>query len=159
MDGQHAKDGASPGLCPPVPWAAFGGSEAGGSGARPGPPTRELLPHEPLSALDVGLRQDIRVELKQQQEETGIIFIFGTHDQEEALAMSDRIAVKSAGRVLHRLVRDLCARSGQSRLRQAFWTWLTIAANAATAATSYATAAAAAMVRGGGPGAKRKPLR
>ena len=63
----------------------------------PGP--RVLLLDEPLSALDLKLRQAMRVELKQLQEETGITFIFVTHDQEEALTMSDRIAVMSAGQV------------------------------------------------------------
>ena len=63
----------------------------------PGP--RVLLLDEPLSALDLKLRQAMRVELKTLQEQTGITFIFVTHDQEEALTMSDRIAVMSAGRV------------------------------------------------------------
>ncbi len=58
-----------------------------------------LLLDEPLSALDLKLRQAMRVELKQLQEETGITFVFVTHDQEEALTMSDRIAVMSEGRV------------------------------------------------------------
>lgn len=58
-----------------------------------------LLLDEPLSALDLKLRQRMRVELKQLQEETGITFIFVTHDQEEALTMSDRIAVMSEGRI------------------------------------------------------------
>ena len=58
-----------------------------------------LLLDEPLSALDLKLRQAMRVELKQLQEQTGITFIFVTHDQEEALTMSDRIAVMSEGRV------------------------------------------------------------
>ncbi len=58
-----------------------------------------LLLDEPLSALDLKLRQRMRVELKQLQEETGITFIFVTHDQEEALTMSDRIAVMSDGRI------------------------------------------------------------
>ncbi len=58
-----------------------------------------LLLDEPLSALDLKLRQAMRVELKQLQRETGITFIFVTHDQEEALTMSDRIAVMSDGRV------------------------------------------------------------
>ena len=58
-----------------------------------------LLLDEPLSALDLKLRQQMRVELKQLQEETGITFIFVTHDQEEALTMSDRIAVMSDGRI------------------------------------------------------------
>jgi spermidine/putrescine transport system ATP-binding protein len=63
------------------------------------PEPRVLLLDEPLSALDLKLRQAMRVELKQLQEETGITFLFVTHDQEEALTMSDRIAVMSQGRV------------------------------------------------------------
>ena len=61
----------------------------------PGP--KVLLLDEPLSALDLKLRQAMRVELKQIQEETGLTFVFVTHDQEEALTMSDRIAVMSEG--------------------------------------------------------------
>ena len=63
------------------------------------PAPKVLLLDEPLSALDLKLRQAMRVELKQLQQETGITFIFVTHDQEEALTMSDRIAVMSAGHV------------------------------------------------------------
>ncbi len=63
------------------------------------PRPRVLLLDEPLSALDLKLRQAMRVELKQLQETTGITFVFVTHDQEEALVMSDRIAVMSAGEV------------------------------------------------------------
>ena len=63
------------------------------------PAPRVLLLDEPLSALDLKLRQAMRVELKTLQEETGITFIFVTHDQEEALTMSDRIAVMDAGRI------------------------------------------------------------
>jgi spermidine/putrescine transport system ATP-binding protein len=63
------------------------------------PSPKVLLLDEPLSALDLKLRQAMRVELKQLQEDTGITFIFVTHDQEEALTMSDRIAVMSAGAV------------------------------------------------------------
>lgn len=58
-----------------------------------------LLLDEPLSALDANLREDMRVELKQIQRETGITTLFITHDQSEALAMSDRVAVMSRGRV------------------------------------------------------------
>ena len=58
-----------------------------------------LLLDEPLSALDLKLRQQMRKELKRLQEETGITFIFVTHDQEEALTMSDRLAVMSDGKV------------------------------------------------------------
>jgi spermidine/putrescine transport system ATP-binding protein len=63
------------------------------------PHPKVLLLDEPLSALDLKLRQEMRVELKQLQEQTGITFVFVTHDQEEALAMSDRIAVLSEGRI------------------------------------------------------------
>lgn len=63
------------------------------------PNPKVLLLDEPLSALDLKLRQAVRVELKQIQRETGIAFVFVTHDQEEALTMSDRIAVMSAGHV------------------------------------------------------------
>ena len=63
------------------------------------PDPKVLLLDEPLSALDLKLRQAMRVELKQLQEETGITFVFVTHDQEEALTMSDRITVMSEGEV------------------------------------------------------------
>jgi spermidine/putrescine transport system ATP-binding protein len=62
------------------------------------PNPKVLLLDEPLSALDLKLRQAMRDELKQLQQKTGITFIFVTHDQEEALAMSDRIVVISEGR-------------------------------------------------------------
>ena len=58
-----------------------------------------LLLDEPLSALDLKLRQEMRSELKNLQRRTGITFIFVTHDQEEALTMSDRIAVMSKGQI------------------------------------------------------------
>lgn len=58
-----------------------------------------LLLDEPLSALDANLREDMRVELKRIQARIGVTTIFVTHDQGEALAMSDRIVVMSAGRV------------------------------------------------------------
>ena len=58
-----------------------------------------LLLDEPLGALDLKLRRQMQVELKQIQREVGITFVYVTHDQEEALSMSDRIAVMSAGRV------------------------------------------------------------
>jgi spermidine/putrescine transport system ATP-binding protein len=64
------------------------------------PQPQVLLLDEPLSALDYKLRKEMQVELKRLQTETGITFIFVTHDQEEALAMSDRIAVMNRGRVL-----------------------------------------------------------
>ena len=68
---------------------------------------RALAPHpevllldEPLSALDLKLRKEMQIELKRLQNETGITFIFVTHDQEEALTMSDRVAVMNEGRIL-----------------------------------------------------------
>ncbi|MGH8795761.1 MAG: ABC transporter ATP-binding protein, partial [Caldimonas sp.] len=59
-----------------------------------------LLLDEPLSALDRALRQTMQGELKRIQRELGVAFVFVTHDQEEALAMSDRIAVMDRGRLL-----------------------------------------------------------
>ena len=58
-----------------------------------------LLLDEPLSALDASLRQNMQIELKRLQAKLGITFVFVTHDQEEALTMSDRIAVINRGRV------------------------------------------------------------
>ncbi|HEU5254082.1 MAG TPA: ABC transporter ATP-binding protein, partial [Solirubrobacterales bacterium] len=58
-----------------------------------------LLLDEPLGALDLKLRQAMQVELKAIQQEVGISFVYVTHDQEEALTMSDRIAVMNRGRV------------------------------------------------------------
>jgi putative spermidine/putrescine transport system ATP-binding protein len=60
---------------------------------------RVLLLDEPLGALDLKLRHQMQEELKRLQHDSGITFIYVTHDQDEALAMSDRIAVFSAGRV------------------------------------------------------------
>jgi putative spermidine/putrescine transport system ATP-binding protein len=62
-----------------------------------GPPV--LLLDEPLGALDLKLRQEMQVFLKELQRELGITFVYVTHDQEEALTMSDRLAVFSDGRV------------------------------------------------------------
>jgi spermidine/putrescine transport system ATP-binding protein len=59
-----------------------------------------LLLDEPLGALDLKLRQAMQVELKQLQERVGITFVYVTHDQEEALTMSDRIAVMDGGKLL-----------------------------------------------------------
>jgi spermidine/putrescine transport system ATP-binding protein len=64
------------------------------------PSPEVLLLDEPLSALDLKLRKEMQSELKRLQLELGITFIFVTHDQEEALTMSDRIGVMSAGRLL-----------------------------------------------------------
>ncbi|MEW5940575.1 MAG: ABC transporter ATP-binding protein [Chloroflexota bacterium] len=59
-----------------------------------------LLLDEPLGALDLKLRKEMQLELKAIQQKVGITFIYVTHDQEEALTMSDRIAVMSKGRVM-----------------------------------------------------------
>jgi len=64
------------------------------------PQPQVLLLDEPLAALDYKLRKEMQIELKRLQHETGITFIFVTHDQEEALTMSDRVAVMDAGRIL-----------------------------------------------------------
>ena len=63
------------------------------------PAPKVLLLDEPLSALDLKLRKEMQIELKRLQTETGITFIFVTHDQEEALTMSDRVGVMSAGKL------------------------------------------------------------
>jgi putative spermidine/putrescine transport system ATP-binding protein len=60
---------------------------------------RVLLLDEPLGALDLKLRQEMQIELKAIQQQVGITFIYVTHDQEEALAMSDRMAIFNHGRV------------------------------------------------------------
>jgi putative spermidine/putrescine transport system ATP-binding protein len=60
---------------------------------------RVLLLDEPLGALDLKLREQMQVELKQIQRDVGITFVFVTHDQDEALTMSDRVAVFDAGRI------------------------------------------------------------
>ncbi len=59
-----------------------------------------LLLDEPLGALDLKLREQMQIELKQLQRDIGITFIFVTHDQEEALTMSDRIAVFNEGKIV-----------------------------------------------------------
>lgn len=58
-----------------------------------------LLLDEPLSALDAKLRKELQLELKRTQRDTGITFVYVTHDQEEALVMSDRIAIMDGGRI------------------------------------------------------------
>ena len=58
-----------------------------------------LLLDEPLGALDLKLREEMQVELKALQRDVGITFVFVTHDQDEALTMSDRIAVFNNGRI------------------------------------------------------------
>ena len=58
-----------------------------------------LLLDEPLGALDLKVRRELQIELKRIQADIGITFVYVTHDQEEALAMSDRVAVMNAGRI------------------------------------------------------------
>ena len=58
-----------------------------------------LLLDEPLGALDLKLRKQMQLELKRIQTEVGITFVYVTHDQEEAMTMSDRIAVMRAGKI------------------------------------------------------------
>src|SRR3989442_13872517 len=60
---------------------------------------RILLVDEPLGALALKLREEMQIELKAIQQEVGITFIYVTHDQEEALTMSDRLAVFNGGRI------------------------------------------------------------
>jgi spermidine/putrescine transport system ATP-binding protein len=60
---------------------------------------KALLLDEPLSALDLDLRRQMQIELKRIQRDVGITFVFVTHDQEEAITMSDRLAVMRAGRL------------------------------------------------------------
>src|SRR5690606_37671668 len=60
---------------------------------------RVLLLDEPLGALDLKLRQQMQIELKAIQQRVGITFIYVTHDQEEALTMSDRLAVFNQGKI------------------------------------------------------------
>ena len=72
-----------------------------------------VLLDEPLSALDPGLRRQVRAELKELQRKSGVTFLFVTHDQEEALSLSDRIAVMNAGRIEQTgTPRELYARPG-----------------------------------------------
>ena len=86
------------------PTAARASSPAASSSASPWPGRSSTCPaalllDEPLAALDLKLREAMQIELKRIQREVGITFIFVTHDQGEALTMSDRIAVMSRGRV------------------------------------------------------------
>ena len=77
--------------------AASGSASRSRARSSTGP--RVLLLDEPLGALDLKLRQEMQIELKRIQQDVGITFIYVTHDQDEALTMSDRIAVFSHGRI------------------------------------------------------------
>ena len=89
-----------PGLEARRPWQLSGGQQQRVAFARAlaGNPQLLLL-DEPLSALDAKVRAGLRVELKRLQRETGLTLLYVTHDQEEALALSDRIAVMNHGRI------------------------------------------------------------
>src|SRR3982751_3040563 len=75
---------------------------------------RVLLLDEPLSALDPQIRKQIRQDLKELQRKVGITFLFITHDQEEAMAVSDRMAVMKAGRIIQVGVPDTLYRRTNS---------------------------------------------
>ena len=79
---------------------------------------RVLLLDEPLGALDLKLREQMQVELKQIQREVGITFVYVTHDQEEALTMSDRIAVFNEGRIEQVGAPDRGLRAARERVRR-----------------------------------------
>ena len=79
---------------------------------------RVLLLDEPLGALDLKLREQLQVELKQIQREVGITFVYVTHDQEEALTMSDRIAVFNEGRIEQIGEPEESLRAPRQRLRR-----------------------------------------
>src|SRR5207249_7565982 len=66
------------------------------------PISRVLLLDEPLSNLDAKVRQRLRVEIRRLQRRVGITTVYVTHDQEEALAIADRVVLMSAGRVVQR---------------------------------------------------------
>ena len=74
-----------------------------------------LLLDEPLGALDARLRLDLQVELKRIQEQLGITFIYVTHDQDEALTMSDRVAVMRDGTSSSAASRSSSTRSPRRR--------------------------------------------
>jgi putative spermidine/putrescine transport system ATP-binding protein len=75
-----------------------------------------LLLDEPLGALDLKLRQEMQIELKRIQQEVGITFVYVTHDQEEALTMSDRLAVFRDGKIEQVALRRL--RASRERVRR-----------------------------------------
>jgi spermidine/putrescine transport system ATP-binding protein len=80
-----------------------------------------LLLDEPLGALDAKLRKALQVELKALQETVGITFLYVTHDQEEALTLSDRLAVMAGGRIEQVAPRPSCTRSRPPATWPASW--------------------------------------
>ncbi len=79
---------------------------------------RVLLLDEPLGALDLKLRKGLQVELKRIQREVGITFVYVTHDQEEALTMSDRMAVMNRGQDRAARHAGGCLRAADDHLRR-----------------------------------------
>ena len=82
---------------------------------------RLLLLDEPLSNLDAKLRIDMRIELLKLQHDLGLTTIYVTHDQEEALALSTRIAVMNGGRVVQKVRRDKFTSSPPTSLSPPLW--------------------------------------
>ena len=74
-----------------------------------------LLLDEPLGALDLKLRKEMQIELKRLQTHVGISFVYVTHDQEEAMAMSDRIAVMARGKIEQLDARSRCTTAPRRR--------------------------------------------
>src|SRR5207247_1975797 len=98
--GGDARAGAALGARQAAAVTALGRpAAAGGAGPRAGLRPKLLLLDEPLSALDKSLRADMQRELKDLHRRTGVTFLHVTHDQEEALAMSDRIVVLNNGAI------------------------------------------------------------
>jgi ABC-type sulfate/molybdate transport systems ATPase subunit len=77
-----------------------------------------LLLDEPLGALDLKLRKDMQVELKKIQQQTGITFLFVTHDQEEALSMSDQVVVMDKGTIQQIGTPDRYLQRAEKRVRR-----------------------------------------
>ena len=111
-----------------------------------------LLLDEPLGALDLKLRKQMQVELKQIQREVGITFLYVTHDQEEALAMSDRIAVMDAGEVQQCGSPERSTRSPRRPSSPA-------SSGSPTCSRRLSTGAARGSRRGGLPGLTARRLR
>ncbi len=99
--GRGARDGAARRLRRPQARRSSRAVSASASRSRARSSTspKVLLLDEPLGALDLKLRQEMQIELKSIQREVGITFVYVTHDQEEALTMSDRLAVFNQGRI------------------------------------------------------------
>ena len=80
-----------------------------------------LLLDEPLGALDLKLRKQMQLELKRIQQEVGITFLYVTHDQEEAMTMSDRLAVMRHGKIEQIGLPERCTRTPRPSSSPASW--------------------------------------